>query len=193
MIDLRPATELVASLVPNVTEDLLDAPTPCVEMTVAVVLDHLMGLTLAFTDAALKLVPPGGSQPPQSSAANLDPEWREILPVRLEALATAWAKPEAWEGMTEAGGVQMPAEVMATVALDEVVIHGWDLARATGQVFDPDPVTAAAVLEFTTEAAKPEHAQMRDNIFGPVVPVPATASVFDRALGLAGRSPSWPN
>ena len=30
--------------------------------------------------------------------------------------------------MTEAGGVTMPGEVTGLVALDEVVLHGWDLA-----------------------------------------------------------------
>ena len=52
---------------------------------------------------------------------------------RLDQLAEAWADPAAWEGLTEAGGLTMPAEVAGTVALDEVVLHGWDLARATGQ------------------------------------------------------------
>jgi len=114
-----------------------------------------------------------------------------VLPRRLEALAEAWREPSAWEGLTEAGGVTMPGEVMGVVALDELVLHGWDLARATGQSYEIDPVSAEAVLEFAAETARPEQAHLREGLFGPVVPVPPEAPVFERALGLAGRDPAW--
>jgi uncharacterized protein (TIGR03086 family) len=93
--------------------------------------------------------------------------------------------------MTEAGGVKMPASVMGVVALDELVLHGWDLARATGQEFQVDPASAAAVLEFTRQSASLEFAGSREGLFGPVVPVADDAPVFDRALGFAGRDPQW--
>jgi uncharacterized protein (TIGR03086 family) len=109
----------------------------------------------------------------------------------LEELVEAWRDPEAWEGMTEAGGVTMPAEVMGVVALDELVLHGWDLARATGQPFSCDPASTAAVLEFTRASAQPEHAASREGLFGPVVEVPEDAPPFERALGFAGRDPRW--
>jgi uncharacterized protein (TIGR03086 family) len=80
---------------------------------------------------------------------------------------------------------------MGVVALDELVLHGWDLARATGQPFKPDPTSTATVLAFTTEMAKPEHAAHRKGLYGPVVPVPEDAPPFDRALGFAGRDPKW--
>ena len=40
--------------------------------------------------------------------------------------------------MTAAGGVDLPGEVAGIVALDELVVHGWDLAKATGQPADYD-------------------------------------------------------
>jgi uncharacterized protein (TIGR03086 family) len=109
----------------------------------------------------------------------------------LDALADAWSKPSAWEGMTEAGGVTMPGEVTGLVALDEVVLHGWDLVRATGQEFRCDPDRAEAVLGFTERSAKPDQAAMRTGLFGPVADVADDAPVFDRALGFAGRDPAW--
>jgi uncharacterized protein (TIGR03086 family) len=190
VLDLHPATREVARLLEGVTDDHLPAPSPS-DCDVATLLDHLMGLTLAFAWAADKSTPPGSSRPPSSSAANLDPDWRRALPGRLDVLADAWSKPSAWEGMTEAGGVTMPAEVTGVVALDEVVLHGWDLARATGQEFRCDPANAEAVLGFTERSAQPEQAAMRTGLFGPVVPVAADASTLDRALGFAGRDPAW--
>jgi uncharacterized protein (TIGR03086 family) len=93
--------------------------------------------------------------------------------------------------LTEVAGVRLPAPQMAVVALDELVLHGWDLARSTGQPFTCTPANTAAVLEFTHASAQPEWAAGRDGLFGPVVDVPADAPAFDRALGFAGRDPAW--
>ena len=191
VLDLRPATREVARLLEGVTDDQLSAPSPS-DCDVATLLDHLMGLTMAFTWAAEKSAAEHGpTGPGRSSAKALDPDWRSVLPGRLDALADAWSKPSAWEGMTEAGGVTMPGEVTGLVALDEVVLHGWDLARATGQEFSCDPANADAVLGFTERSAQPDQAAMRTGLFGPVVPVADDAPVFDRALGFAGRDPAW--
>jgi uncharacterized protein (TIGR03086 family) len=190
VLDLHPAAREVARLLDGVTDDQLPAQSPA-DCDVATLLDHLMGLTLAFTWAAEKSTPPESSGPPTSSAANLDPDWRSVMPGRLDTLADAWSQPSAWEGMTQAGGVTMPGEVIGVVALDEIVMHGWDLARATGQDFRCDPASIEAVLGFTARSAEPEHAASREGLFGPVVPVPEDAPAFDRALGFAGRDPAW--
>jgi uncharacterized protein (TIGR03086 family) len=193
--DHAPAAAAVSRLLDGVNDKQLSGPTPCTGLPVAALLDHLMGLSLAFTWAARKSTATegGGTRPgPQTvSAEHLDPDWRTELPRRLQDLVAAWRDPAAWEGMTEAGGVPLTGEAAAVVALDELVLHGWDLARATGQGYDCDPVSTAIVLDFVTQAARAEQAQLRNGLFGPVVPVPADAPAFDRALGLAGRDPAW--
>jgi uncharacterized protein (TIGR03086 family) len=192
MFDFDPAAREVARLLDGVTEDHLTGPTPCADMSVATLLDHFMGLTLGFTSAARKTgEADGNGGRPDPKAENLDPQWRELLPQRLDDLAKAWLEQAAWEGDTFAGGVTLPAGQMAVIALDELVLHGWDLARATGQEFRCDPVSAEVVLAFTTAAAEPEFAPMRAGLFGDVVAVPDGAPVLDKALGLAGRDPNW--
>jgi uncharacterized protein (TIGR03086 family) len=195
MLDLQPAAAEVTRLLDGVSDDQLTAPTPSPGLPVGGLLDHLMGLSLAFTWAARKSAETesGGRRPAPgtASAENLDPRWRAVLPRRLDELVAAWRDPAAWVGMTEAGGVRMPAEVIGVVALDEIVMHGWDLARATGQPFTCDPASTAAVLEFTTAAARPGEEAGREGVFGPVVEVLEEAPAFDRALGFAGRDPGW--
>ena len=195
MLDLIPATREVARLLDGVADDQLADPTPCADTPVAALLDHLMGLSMAFTWAARKTTAVEDhskeSGPGQASAEHLDPQWRRLLPERLDELSKAWGDPDAWEGMTEAGGVTTPASVMGVVALDELVLHGWDLARATGQPFACDPASTAAVLEFTRASTRPEEAAAREGLFGPVVDVPEDAPDLDRALGFAGRDPAW--
>lgn len=190
MLDLDPAVREVIRLLDGVTDDQLAGPTPCVNTSVAALLDHLMGLSLAFTWGARK-TSTAGSRPGPPTEEHLDPQWRDVLPRRLHELVDAWRDPAAWEGMTEVGGVRMPGDAMGVVALDEVVLHGWDLARATGQPFTCDPASTEAVLAFTTASAQPENAASREGLFGPVVDVPEDAPAFDRALGFAGRDPSW--
>jgi hypothetical protein len=40
--------------------------------------------------------------------------------------------------MTQVGGVTLPGEIAGQVALDEVVLHAWDLAHATGQPYQQE-------------------------------------------------------
>jgi uncharacterized protein (TIGR03086 family) len=100
----------------------------------------------------------------------------------------AWQQPSAWEGTAEAGGVVMPAPVAAVVTLDEVLVHGWDLAVATGQHYTADPASVAACTEFAAQAAAQGPTP---GLFGPPVPVPDDAPPLDRLLGLTGRDPAW--
>jgi uncharacterized protein (TIGR03086 family) len=74
------------------------------------------------------------------------------------------------------------------LVLGELVVHGWDLARATGQsVSWPEEVVtrAYAAAQQTAEQGRAM------SVYGPAVPVPAQASTMDRLLGLTGRDPQW--
>jgi uncharacterized protein (TIGR03086 family) len=186
-IDLSPVTAEVTRLVAGVRDDQLSAPTPCAGTPVAGLLDHLVGLTWAFRLAALKQPVPGG---PRWSAEELPEDWRTLLPEQLAGLAAAWGDPAAWDGMAEVVGARMPAAAMGVVAANEVLVHGWDLAVATGQAYAPDAAVVDRCLGFAVDlaAGAPE---MRDSMYGPVVPVAADAPPFDRLLGQAGRDPGW--
>lgn len=188
--DLVPATQAVAQLLAAIRDEQLDGPTPCPLYTVAGMLGHIHGLSQAFTAAATKDFGPLTSTAPVPGEQPLPDDWRESTASHLDALGLAWRAPEAWTGMTTAGGVDLPAEVAGLVALNEVVVHGWDLARATGQGFDPGPEATAAVHEFLAQS-RADGAP--SPIFGPVVPVADDAPLLDRAVGLSGRHPSWPD
>jgi uncharacterized protein (TIGR03086 family) len=186
--DLGAQTAEVARVVAGVRDDQLDGPTPNEGTPVAGLLDHLVGLTTAFTMAARKEPMTGA---PRAAADQLAADWRERLPHQLAELAEAWRQPGAWEGMATVAGAELPAVVMGVVAADEVLVHGWDLAVATGQDYRADPDVAAAVLHQVTMLNQPGMEEQRNGQFGPVVPVPDVAPVLDRVLGLTGRSPSW--
>jgi uncharacterized protein (TIGR03086 family) len=189
-VDLVPAAEVVAAVVRAVREEDLDRPTPCPGTSVAAMLVHLAGLAAAFTAAARHERGRGGDQPRAPHAADLDPDFRDTVPTALVELANAWREPDAWTGMTRVGGVDLPREVAGLVALDELVVHGWDLARATRQPYDAPAAAVEGALGFVgpTVAAAPDGTP---GLFGPPVAVAADASPLDRLLGLTGRDPRW--
>src|SRR5438128_2218928 len=134
--DLGPAAQRMAGLIKNLDPASLDSPTPCPDYTLGDLVDHVRIFTENFTQIAQKT--PREGQPPLGSAANLPADWQTRLPRDLAELADAWRDPEAWTGIAKFGGIESPSEVAGTVALEELVVHGWDIAQASGQPFDAD-------------------------------------------------------
>ncbi|MDV6013303.1 TIGR03086 family metal-binding protein [Haloechinothrix sp. LS1_15] len=190
-IDLTPPADRMAELVGAIRDDQLGDPTPCEQYTLGDLVDHIGSLSVAFAAAATKDLGPLTAQPPDPDAAHLGPDWRTRVPRELAALAAAWRIPAAWEGMTQVGGIDLPGEAAGAVALNELVVHGWDIARASGQAYDCDPEMLRATLPFVTEMAATRDEAATDGLFGPAMPVPDSAPLLDRVIGLTGRDPAW--
>ena len=192
LVDLEPAARRLADLVAGVPDGLLDAPTPCPDYRLGDLLHHVGGLTLAFTAAARKDRGAASARGPSGDASQLGSDWRDRIPRELAALAEAWRDPAAWSGMTHIAGLDMPGQAAGVFALDELVVHAWDVARASGQPFDCDPVSLEAVHELVAQFCGPGMDEQRKGLFGPEVTVPDDAPLLDRVIGMTGRDPGWP-
>lgn len=189
--DFAPTTTALGALVRGVRPDQLVLATPCPGYAVADLLDHIGGLSLAFSHAARKQPMPGPGDP-SGDGTRLPDGWRELFSARLDDLARAWADPSAYAGTTMAGPIELPATEAALVALDEVTVHAWDLAAATGQRYDADPAAVALSHAFATSFEPPPDAPTDGPaLFGPPVVVPADAPALHRLLGATGRDPRW--
>ncbi len=180
--DLAPAAVQIGRLADGVTELEFGHPTPCPDWPVDVLLNHIITLTDAFTDGARKTPRHDTPEP----TADLPVGWRDLLRVRLDGLVEAWRDPAAWSGEATVGGVTLPADLTAAVVADELVVHGWDLARATAQPYEPDPALVLAALGFAEKFA-----DLEGGPFGPSLPVPPDARPFDRLLAVVGRDRDW--
>ncbi|QFG23434.1 TIGR03086 family metal-binding protein [Actinomadura sp. WMMB 499] len=189
-IDHGPAARRLAGLLAAIPDSALAVPTPCADMDLATLLDHVHGLADAFTRAATKDWPEGSSAP-DSDGSRLPADWRARIPAALDGLAAAWRDPAAWEGMTEAGGVELPGEAAGHVALNEIVVHGWDVARATGQPYEAGTDEVEACLAFVGPAVEESGGAAIEGLFGPAVPVPDGTAPLDRLIAMTGRDPSW--
>ena len=185
-MDLTSACQRAADVLTGVTDEQLGLPTPCEKLRLDELIAHIGGLALAFAAAAGKEFGPLTDTPP-TDGTQIDADWRAAYPQRLAALAAAWKDQDAWQGMTRAGGVELPAEVMGSVALAEVLIHGWDVARAIDLPYDSDPATTQACLAHLAQF----DAAGTEGMFGPAVPIADDAPDLDRVIAMSGRDPAW--
>ena len=180
MFDLEPATTEMTRLLRGVDPGRLDDPTPCDEWAVKDLLAHIHQFVDVFATNARK----GPPAPPN----DLVDDWQTAIPAALGDLAAAWSDPSAWDGQVSAGGIEMNAADNALVAAEELTVHAWDLARATGQ----DIAVSDAILDRVEQffvLFSPGTAD--EGPFGPHGPVPADADRLDRVIALAGRDPRW--
>lgn len=191
MVDSRHVIAAAASLreiVDAIDDDALHAPTPCTDYDVRALVNHLLFWGPSLEGAARKQL----VSPPAADETAVDltvDEWRTAFETQLDRTTRAWSEPAAWDGVTRMGGpMELPATVIGAMLLGEFVVHGWDLARATGQ----QPAWADDLLEYLyDETAKTAEQGRQMGIYGPEVPVPADAPDLDRILGLTGRDPAW--
>jgi uncharacterized protein (TIGR03086 family) len=182
------AVASTAETVKGVRADQMAAPTPCMEWDVRTLLNHVLGtLWLSealFTDAAPRHpMAPGGV--PGADLAGDDP-----AAAYAEASAAALAAAGTGDTLTRVHVTpmgDMPGPVLAGFTTLDILVHGWDLAKATGQPAALADPLAGHVLAFAHQAlAEEEH---RAGRIGPAVAVPADAPVTDRLAGFLGRQP----
>jgi uncharacterized protein (TIGR03086 family) len=71
------------------------------------------------------------------------------------------------------------------------VVHGWDVARSSGQRYEVDDASLQAVHGFVGQFSGPGNEEARAGLFGPEVAVPGDAPLLERVIGMTGRDPGW--
>jgi uncharacterized protein (TIGR03086 family) len=177
----------LAPVMSGITQQQLINPTPCTELDVAQLRDHVLGWLDTF---AAGFADPGGQAPRDGLAgyqASADPEAEvRAAAATLDAAIRAGAAARP----LRLGEQAMPGDMALSMILWEYQVHGWDLARATGQPWSPPAAAAEESLAFAPNMLTPDY-QGEGKAFAPRVPVAADAPPLDRLLGLSGRDPGW--
>jgi uncharacterized protein (TIGR03086 family) len=179
--------ERLTSVVAGISADQLHDPTPCTDYDVEQLRNHVVGWLRTFAD---------GFADPQGRAprANLEGYCAPAEPAREVAAAAERLDRALRAGAAERplrlGEAAMPGPLALGMILWEYQVHGWDLARATGQPWSPAEAAALESLEFAPGMLTPDY-QGEGKAFGRPVPVAADAPALDRLLGLSGRDPGW--
>jgi uncharacterized protein (TIGR03086 family) len=174
-------------MVGRITAEQVHDPTPCTELDVGQLRTHVLSWLMTFAGG---LADPGGQAPLdrlQGYTVPADPA-AEVASASA-TMANALRGGAASRPM-RLGDSAMPGEMALSMILWEYQVHGWDLARATGQPWSPPAAAAAESLEFAPSMLTADY-QGEGKAFAPRVDVPATAPPLGRLLGLSGRDPAW--
>jgi uncharacterized protein (TIGR03086 family) len=176
-----------AEIVKGVPADQLDAPTPCTQWDVRGLLNHVIG-TLWLAEALFADQQPRHMMAPGALPAD-DLAGGDPAAAYAEAAAAALAAAGAGDALTRMHPTplgDMPGPALSGFTTLDMLVHGWDLATATGQPADLDGRLAAHVLAFAEQALTPETRAPR---IGPALAVAADAPVTHRLVAFLGRRP----
>ena len=164
----------------------LDTRTPCPDWDLRTLLNH----TILWTSYSAERRAYGQSVAEElmSKDFTAEPGYAQAYQAQIDKAVDAWSQPQAWAGDRNVMGNPTPAADIAAMLIMEMVLHGWDVAKATGQEYHADDDLARAVLA-TVEAQGDVFRQYQG--FAAVVPVPEDATAFDRVLSQSGRDPNW--
>lgn len=176
--ELQRTGRIVAAVEP----DRLGAATPCTRWDVRALLGHLVGATEMYGAGGLA---PGATFEPAYVGTDV-------------AGAYDRAAKAAWETMSAPGAMErtfrlppgeLPGGVALGIALTEAVVHGWDLATATGQPVTVDAATAEQTLGFLRQIMAPEFRAGPEPYFAAEVVVASDAPAGERLVAFLGRRP----
>lgn len=170
---------LLEGLVDRIGPDQLELPTPCESFTVSAVLEHMTGGATAFAPAFRGEPSPSDGGSPD--AGTPQERWGRAM----AELAAAVHTPGAQDRMVESPLGSVPGATFARYVAFDGLVHGWDLATATGQPYDPPTALVAEIDGFARELLKPE---MRDGVaFGAEAEAAPNAGRLERLVAFTGR------
>jgi uncharacterized protein (TIGR03086 family) len=182
----RRALEHTGRLVAGVGDDQWDLPTPCDDWDVRELVNHLVSenLWVAPMLEGRSIDDVGdafeGDQLGDDPVAAYDRS--------AEIAGEAACRPGAMEQPVAVSYGPVPGADYTGHRLVDVVVHGWDLAAATGQ----DRSMDAEALEVLWPRLQSEAEMLASTpYFGDPVSVGDDAPLADRVLGLLGRDPTW--
>ena len=179
------ALDATKAVVAGIRPDQLDAPTPCAEWNVKQLMNHVISGTI-FIEVMFdgKTVEEVGDKY-DGDLVGTDPSG--AYNAAAEAAKAALARPGAMDQTCHLRRGDTTGAAYATSMFTDVLIHAWDVAKATGQdtKLDPELVEAAYAIMLPRKGQLPEAA------FGVDQVVADSADLQTKLLGMLGRSVDW--
>jgi uncharacterized protein (TIGR03086 family) len=183
--DLARVADQTGMIIAAIEPEQLDRPTPCGSWDVGTLVGHVVQDVRQFTDRAR------GRAGGKGSAADLaEGGTNGAMAYRraADSLVQAWREDGALEGTVELPFGSFRPVWFVGQAVADLAVHGWDLAKATGQPTDLDTRIGETALAWGRENLRPE---FRGEQFGPEVAVAEDAPVYERLAAFFGRDPGW--
>jgi uncharacterized protein (TIGR03086 family) len=184
--EMAAAAAEAARVVQNIPDEALSGPTPCDDWDLRTLLNH----TILWTSYSAERRARGESVAEDLMRQDFtaEPGFREDYSRQINKAVNAWSDPKAWEGEIGVMGSATPAADLGAMLIMEMALHGWDVAKATGQDYHADEALGQALND--TVQAQAELFRKYQGFADPVE-TGHDATAFDRALALSGRDPGW--
>ncbi len=179
---LRQAIDSTRRVVAGVAAEQFSDDTPCASWTVAELIDHIVGAQIFFSSAI------EGIAAPETGA---DPSAGDYLASYDEASAGLLAALSVDGIMQKTISMpfgDMPGSAVTGIVANDVFVHGWDLARATGQSTDLAPELAGLFLERSRASLQESLRGDEGAPFGHECQAPDGACKADQLAAFLGRS-----
>jgi uncharacterized protein (TIGR03086 family) len=166
-------------------QDQLDSKTPCDEWTTRRLIDHLLAGQQMFASGPSggTIAPPSGP-PPELVGEDPVAQYEDAR----KATIHAYSQPGVLESTVTGSGGDVPAMQVIGIAFCDQLIHGWDIAKATGQDTTMPLDLAEAAWQFVGGRI-PDEARGPGKNFKAAVPVDDGASPQDQLVAYCGRTP----
>jgi uncharacterized protein (TIGR03086 family) len=188
-MDLRPfyfnALENLGRMFESIGPSQYAEPTPCVEWDTRGLMNHILGGMWMFVRAL------GGEKMDGSSDRGVDlvaNDGAAAFKAAQAASVEAWSEEDALERTVVITAGEMPSTVALRIALMESVVHGWDLAKATGGDHGINPMVAAAMLDGLRKTITDDQ-RGPGKYFGTEVKVSEDAPIEEQLVAFLGREP----
>ncbi len=177
----------LAAVVENIAPAQDNGPTPCAEWDVAALRTHVVGWLATF---AAGFADSDGQAPRADLKGYIAPEDPAAeIRHRADELDAA-LRAGAAQRPLQLGEAAMPGELALGMILWEYQVHGWDLATATGQPWEPPAAATRASREFAPSMLTPDY-QGEGKAFAPPVTPPADPTPLAQLVALSGRDADW--
>jgi uncharacterized protein (TIGR03086 family) len=169
-------------MIDGVRPEQMALPTPCTEWDVRALLNHMIaGNKMAVAVAAGEPMPPLDSDFAGDDPAAAFADSARTADAALRA-------PGVMERTVRMRFGEVPGRTLAAMRFVDLLIHTWDLAKATGQAADLDPWLCETALAFSRERFG-DRPRQPGGAFAPEVPIAADAPACDRLAAYLGRQP----
>jgi uncharacterized protein (TIGR03086 family) len=160
--------------------------TPCPAWDVRALIRHVAGQDLRNFLASAR----GQVVDWQAPADEPGGDWAAAFRDRARQLLAVWRVADLEQLAPTPGGGQVRLRSRADQQITELTVHAWDLVAATAQPARLEPALAEHALAWSQQMLRPEH-RGPGQAFGPEVPVPPDAPIYQRLAGWFGRDPAW--
>ena len=176
--------ERTGDVVRNTRVDQLGDSTPCPEWDVRTLLNHLIDGMVAVSAGVS-----GEKTEVDSGVDHAADDHVGAFERASKGALEAFSEPGVLDKNIAMPWGDTPGAVVLGLVLTDCVVHGWDLAQATGQQIVIDDDAAEAIYGMTAKMMQPKGSFPRGDRFAEPVEVAEDAPPADKMLAYMGRQP----